>query len=85
MTMALRWMVASISPTMVIACTAYAAGKLATVDGTVLVSHSDDGNGVSDPRVSYVPAADHPKGSQRLIWPDLEGYPRFVGTSRGET
>ena len=40
------------------ACTAYAAGRLATVEG-VLVSHSDDGGFGSDPRVSYIPAAEH--------------------------
>jgi dipeptidase len=66
-----------------LACTAYAAGKHATADGSVVVSHSDDGDGASDPRAAWVPAADHPKGSARPIWPDTEDWPRFVGTDRG--
>ena len=67
------------------ACSAYAAGRTATVDGSVIVSHSDDGDGTSDPRISFIPAADHPANSDRPIWPDLESYPRFVGTARGST
>jgi len=67
------------------ACSAYAAGRDASVDGSVMVSHSDDGAGGSDPRISFVPAADHAAGSKRPIWPDLEDWPRFVGTSRGST
>lgn len=66
-------------------CTAYAAGRKATADGFVLVSHSDDGAGASDPRASMVPAADHPAGSRRPIWPDLEDWPRFIGHDRGLT
>ena len=67
------------------ACSAYIAGKRATIDGSVMVSHSDDGDGRSDPRLSFVPAADHPAGARRPIWPDLEAYPRFVGAGRGST
>ena len=51
----------------------------------VWVTHSDDGAGASDPRVSYVPAADWDDGALRPIWPDLEDYPRFVGSARGKT
>ncbi len=68
------------------ACSAYAAGRLATVDGSVMVSHSDDGDGTSDPRISYIPPATFAPNATRPIWPDLESYPRFVGaTPRGST
>ena len=49
------------------------------------MSHSDDGAGAADSRVSYVPAARWDEDATRAIWPDLEDYPRFVGTARGKT
>ena len=67
------------------ACTTYAVGRDATIDGSVIVTHSDDGAGDTDSRIAYVPAADHPKGALRPIWPEAETYPRFVGTRRGAT
>ena len=73
------------APTAVEACTAIAVGSKATADGSVMVTHSDDGEGTSDARVSYIPARDYAAGATRSIWPDLEDYPRFVGTSRGDT
>ena len=48
------------------------------------VTHSDDGAGASDPRVSWIKAAEHVHPT-RPIWPDIEDYPRFVGTARGQT
>ena len=38
------------------ACTVTATGKKASVDGSVISSHSDDG--LNDPRLIYVPAMD---------------------------
>jgi dipeptidase len=73
-------------------CTTIAIGKEATVDGSVIVAHSDDD--VSDVRVIYVPAADYPDGAMRPVYYDdasLGHNPqynstelrRYVGTSRG--
>jgi len=65
------------------ACTVFAAGKKATKDGSVLVSHSDDGDPANDARLIYVPAADHTPGSKRPIFYSGEAYPRYVGTAMG--
>ena len=67
------------------ACTAYAAGKDATTDGSVMVSHSDDGAGDSDSRLSYVPPARHKPGSMRDIYPTIDEYPKFIGDAFGKT
>eukprot|EP00913_Durusdinium_trenchii_P009969 g9356.t1 len=48
--------------------TVFAVGKKATKDGSVLVSHSDDGDPHNDARLIHVPAADHPAGAQRPIF-----------------
>jgi len=78
-------MLLALLPSAALGCSAYIAGRLATADGSVMVSHSDDGDGSSDPRISYIPPATHAANSTRPIWPDLESYPRFVGTARGAT
>eukprot|EP00442_Polarella_glacialis_P020198 CAMPEP_0115101884 /NCGR_PEP_ID=MMETSP0227-20121206/33527_1 /TAXON_ID=89957 /ORGANISM="Polarella glacialis, Strain CCMP 1383" /LENGTH=245 /DNA_ID=CAMNT_0002497779 /DNA_START=73 /DNA_END=806 /DNA_ORIENTATION=+ len=65
------------------ACTILAAGRKATADGSVLVSHSDDGENVQDARLCHILAADHPASAKRPIYFDMEDYPRFVGEGRG--
>ena len=70
----------------VFACTTIIAGKKATADGSLIVSHSDD-NEMYDQRIVYVPAMDHPKGSKRPVYYDKNcfggGTNRYIGTSRG--
>ena len=48
------------------ACTIMAVGQKASADGSVMVSHTNDG--LSDPRAIYIPAMDHPKGSKRPVF-----------------
>jgi dipeptidase len=67
------------------ACSTFLVGKRASFDGSVLVTHSDDGEGNPDARLSYVPGATHAPGARRPVWPDLEDNPRFVGSGRGAT
>jgi len=68
------------------ACTTFAAGRKATADGSVLVSHSNDGDPIVDVRFAYVPAADHPPGAMRPIYNlniNEGGFPRYVGKDSG--
>lgn len=65
------------------ACTVFLAGPEATVDGSVLVSHSNDGEFITDPRLVKVPAQDYPPDSQRAVFFSPESYPRYVGKERG--
>ena len=67
------------------ACSTFLVGKRASFDGSVLVTHSDDGEGNPDARLSYVPGSTHAPGAKRPVWPDLEDNPRFVGDARGAT
>ena len=49
-----------------LACTVTLTGKAASADGSVMVSHSDDG--LNDPRLIYVPAMRHKPGSLRAVY-----------------
>ena len=52
------------------ACTSLFAGRLATVDGSVLITHSTDLSTMdgADERVVFIAAADHAEGSRRDIY-----------------
>lgn len=61
------------------ACTTLIVGKGASADGSVMCTHSDDGESGGDARVVRVPAKDHAPGTRRPIYYDTEDFPRFVG------
>ena len=74
------------------ACTTILVTKGASSDGSIFVSHSDDG--IGDSRIMFVPAADHPGGSVRHVYYDAVSMgfkpewggtftKRYVGTDRG--
>ena len=50
------------------ACTVMVVTKGASTDGSMIVSHSNDGRG-AEMNLIYVPAKDHPKGSKRPVYP----------------
>ena len=64
-------------------CTVFIVGKDASKDGSVLVSHSNDGEFETDPRLVKVPAQDFPSNSTRPVFYSPENYPRYVGYDRG--
>ncbi|MEA4883248.1 MAG: C69 family dipeptidase [Clostridia bacterium] len=49
------------------ACTSIPVGKGASVDGSVLTTHTDD-CGYCDPRVFLIPPADHKEGAMRPVY-----------------
>ncbi len=74
-------------------CTTLIVTPGASLEGTMLVAHSDD-NDLADQRIIYVPAMDHEEGSLRPVYctavavgefPEYESYiyPRINTTERG--
>lgn len=65
-------------------CTTVICGKDATVDGSLITSHTND-CGRCDPRIAYVPAADHEPGDMRSVYAFSLPYPRLCCYDRGPT
>jgi len=65
-------------------CTTIIAGKDATTDGSLFTSHTND-CGYCDPRIAYVPAADHKPGDMRAVYKFTLPYPRLCCYDRGPT
>lgn len=66
-----------------LACTVFIVGKKASQDGSVMVTHSNDGEFETDPRLVKIPSAEYEEGSQRPVFFSPESYPRYVGIERG--
>jgi len=65
-------------------CTTIICGKDATIDGSLITSHTND-CGRCDPRIAYVPAADHKPGDMRSVYAFSLPYPRLCCYDRGPT
>jgi len=65
-------------------CTVFIVGKDASIDGSVMVSHSNDGEFETDPRLVKVQAQDYSldDNPMRPIFFSPENYPRYVGYER---
>jgi len=75
---------ALILPLSVFGCTTIIVGKDASADGSVMCTHSDDGESNPDARIVRVPGvANIAAGEKRNIFWDTEDYPRHVGDKRG--
>lgn len=65
------------------ACSTFALGRKATVDGSVIIGQSEDGDDTADSRLIYVPAADHPPGAQRPVFYTDGPFPRWTTDTEG--
>lgn len=63
-------------------CTTMIITKGATIDGSMMVAHSDDDE-LSDQRIIYVPARNHEPGVKREVFAEHYLYPRMVTHQRG--
>jgi dipeptidase len=64
-------------------CTSFIVGRKATVDGSVMATHTNDGGGDTDPRLVRIPERFFKYGDLRPIFGSPESYPRYVGYERG--
>lgn len=65
-------------------CTTVICGKDATIDGSLITSHTND-CGMCDPRIAYVPEMDHEPGAMRPVYAFRLPYPRLCCYDRGPT
>jgi len=79
----LRVVAALSMATIASACTSLIVGKLASEDGSVFATHTNDGGATTDPRLVKVASRDHPAGALRPVWSSPESYPRYSGHIRG--
>jgi hypothetical protein len=68
----MQWL-AALSAAVVLAvgvhgCTTIVVGKAATIDGSVMATHTDDAGTNSDARLGLLAAADHPANSRRPVY-----------------
>ena len=66
-----------------LSCTSFIVGRKATVDGSVMATHTNDGGGDTDPRLVRIPERFFKDGELRPIFGSPESYPRDVGYDRG--
>jgi len=64
------------------ACTTIGVTKGASVDGSVMVTHTCD-CGTCDFRIIRTPAMDFEEGAKRACYPYLDQWPAYVGEDRG--
>lgn len=63
-------------------CTTMIITKGASVDGSMMVAHSDDDE-LGDQRIIYIPAQIHDNGTMRQVYQEHYRYPRIVTKERG--
>ncbi|MCR4424654.1 MAG: C69 family dipeptidase [Firmicutes bacterium] len=61
------FVIVALGATPAFACTSIPVGKGASVDGSVMTTHTDD-CGSCDPRLFYIPPADYPEGAMREVY-----------------
>lgn len=77
----------ALSSSVVDACTTVLVGKKASADGSVMITHSNDGNSFTDARLVKVPGRiwreGSSKGNMRPVYQTIGDFPRYVGTEKG--